>query len=63
MELSFSPSTTSQLVRFPPFFQVNLDYIQISETVFNRKKQGSMRDLHHIPTVQGMEMLYHQLRL
>ena len=49
--------------KFPSFSHVTLDYIQISETVFNRKKQGSMRDLHHIPTVQGMEMLYHQLRL
>ena len=49
--------------KFPSFFHVTLDYIQISETVFNRKKQESMRDLHHIPTVQGMQMLYHQLRL
>ena len=48
--------------KFPSFSHVILDYTQIFETVFNRKKQGSMRDFHHIPTVQGLKMLYHQLR-
>ena len=46
--------------KFPSFTLVILDYIQISETVFNRKKQRNMRDLHHIPTVQELKMLYHQ---
>lgn len=48
---------------FPSFSHAILDYNQISDTVFNRKKQRNMRDLHHIPTVQELKMQYHQWRL